>query len=264
MDSSPTLLQYIHEKIDHFIHRLHFWGSRVVIDHPEPVAADQEKEIIKPNNFFWLSLLALGIAALSQFAFQNDLPWLASLGYGCAAVLFVIILAPFVPAIPTLDKATLDVRARIAPPHQEPILPDLPPIPLPVTDATVVSEPVPAPQTAARILDETDSIFEFLNSLESSITASEVSSIKPASVKIWPGFSQPESPLVLADGQVLILDASQHMVYRLDQEGGVVKQWSLPPLPELNGRNLAFSPDGRYIYITDGRQGLVYAVTLAD
>ena len=264
MNSSPTLLQFIHEKVDLLIHRMHFWGNRVVIDHPESVAAGWKKKLFNPNNFFYLSLLALGIAALSQFEFQNDRPWLATLGYVCAAVLFVIFMAPFVPSIPTLGEAIRDVSAKIENPHQEPILPDLPPTPLPVTSSAVVPEPVPAPQIVTRILDEANTISEYFNALEPSISAPAASSIKPASVNIWSGFSRPENLFVLADGQVVILDTSQHMVYRLDQDGGVVKQWSLPLLSELNSRNLAFSPDGRHIYITDGREGLVYAITLAD
>jgi hypothetical protein len=163
-----------------------------------------------------------------------------------------------------------------SPPEVEPPL-QLQPDPLPTTEPIWVSEPAPVttPEIVSTSESQTVIAVDTLPVNQATLSTEAVgeatpaptntgSTPKPAPVAVWSGFNQPDSILLTAHGQILVMDVAQQIIYRLNPNGQIVQQWSVPPLPEPNGRNLALSPDGHHLYLTDARKGLVYAITLED
>jgi len=217
------------------------------------------------------SWIALGIAGLAQYALRINQTGFAALGYGVAVILFLGALYQFVPITQIYELKVDDPQpssTNTSPTHPKPAFlkawwnhfltkrrkpnPSLTikeKLRLQTPFLTIKPQTIPLTGTVAKATTTSNN---------------DHSSPIPAQIAIWSGFTQPESILIAADGQILIMDVSQQTIYHLNQNGEIVRQWSIPPLPESNGHNMALSPDGRHLYITDTREGLIYVVTLED
>ena len=76
--------------------------------------------------------------------------------------------------------------------------------------------------------------------------------------------SQPQAVAVAPQGDVLVLDAEQEMVYRFDPQGRSLEEWSVSGLAELDVCDLAVSPDGDAIYLVDAASRSVCVIALSD
>lgn len=295
-----------------------FWGITAWHKHQRLRRLNSAKDSSHVDSFWQqhtllISLTALILAGLGQYALGVNQPVFAAFGYCLAVVLFVGALHQFAPAtampqeFATVAKSkTEHSQSQLAPPRTGPALvetgsvqprfgeptsgltnrpkPNLQAslgVASPLSSGDLITATISGPPHVGNpeIIRVTES--EPLAALDKSHidqTISSIGMIGPATpvpanrglisstavVEIWSGFTQPDSVLLTESGQILVVDAAQQMIYRLDPSGQVIQQWSVPALPEPNGHNLTLSPDGRRLYITDARNGLVYAITLDD
>jgi hypothetical protein len=334
------------------------WRKRQHLKRAKTADDSDRIEVFLQKHFMPISVIALGLAGLAQYALRIDQPGLAALGYWFAVILFTNGLRQFIPikligeaasptvepepnlpntfevesapltmtepiaasgiipannseivsevGSPTLDnKASLEEIVSTTHPtvaaNTEPILasgiiptdssevvseaksPTLDtkasleeivstthPIEEVNTESVLASGIIPADnsevvsEAESPTVDTKVSFEEIVSATHPTEVVNNESLPKTAVFSVWSGFTQPDSILLTAQEQLLILDSAQQILYRLNTNGQIVQQWSLPPLPEPNGRNLVLSPDGRRLYITDAQKGLVYAITLED
>ncbi len=202
------------------------------------------------------SWIALGIAGIAQYALRINQTGFGALGFGMAVILFLRALNQFVPVMQNAELMVDGLQPGSTSPNPKKSIPAnlkawwnqfLTKRRKPNPSLTIKPQTMPLTGALAKATTTSDK---------------DHSSPLPAQIAIWSGFTQPDSILLTADGQILIMDASQQTIYHLNQKGEIVRQWSIPTLPEPNGHNMALSPDGGHLYITDARKGLVYVVTL--
>jgi hypothetical protein len=245
------------------------WRNRQRLGRLSTADDSDRIDLFLQRHFMSISVIALGLAGLAQYALRIDQLGLAALGYWFAVVLFINGLGQFIP---------VNLIGEVPTSTAEPV-PNLPTTfeteqalsaPVTMTEPNLASEIIPTDSTEivfeaeSPTLTVTTSLEEIVSATHPTEAVNSEALPKTAAFSVWSGFTQPDSILLTAHEQLLILDTSQQIIYRLNPNGQIVQQWSLPPLPEPNGRNLVLSSDGRHLYITDAQKGLVYAITLED
>ena len=271
------------------------WRKRQRLGRPSHAEDSDHIDSFWQKHPMLLSLIALSLAGLAQYALRINQPEFAALGYLFAVILFISALRQFVPATMMDETFTPTAEPKTKPPQPKPsptlpksaflktwryyILTSIlkghqPNIP---SSATIET----APEAESIAANKSTDIIELGLSPSSSTpnigialerisinSSAEVSVekliVEPAAIRVWTGFGRPQGLGVTPNGNVLVLDSARQRVYCLNSLGIVIRVWALPEMPKLQDYSIAFSPDGQKLYLADPAHGQVYSFTFSE